>query len=55
MIDIDTFHFLHEKHRDLIPVVAKSLDDMKKSGRIEEIIGNAIRNMISAEKEKPQN
>lgn len=55
LIDIDTFHFLHEKHRDLIPVVAKSLDDMKKSGRIEEIIGNAIRNMISAEKEKPQN
>lgn len=46
---IDTYHFLHEKNRDLIPRISASLTDMKSRGRIKEITDETIKAMIRDE------
>lgn len=34
---IETYHYLHEKHRDLIPRVEKVLQEMQASGELEQL------------------
>lgn len=38
LIYIDTFHYLHEKNKDLVPLIQASLQEMRDSGRIDEIV-----------------
>lgn len=38
LIFFNTFHYLHEKNKDLVPLIQKSLQKMKDSGRIDEVV-----------------
>lgn len=53
LITIDTYHYLHEKNRALIPRVAKVLAEMKERGRIDEIINATISDLIAGRTSLP--
>ena len=53
VLTIDTYHYLHEKHRGLIPRVAKVLAEMKESGRIDAIIDTVISDLIAGRTSLP--
>ena len=42
-------HFLHVRHRELVPKIAKSLRQMKESGRIQELREETAAKLIAGE------
>lgn len=42
LLKVDTYHYLHEKNKDIVPLIDKQLKKMQKSGRILEIVEEQI-------------
>jgi polar amino acid transport system substrate-binding protein len=43
---IPLYHFLHERHRDLVPRVEKALREMQASGELERVQQQAMARML---------
>lgn len=42
LLKVDTYHYLHEKNKDIVPLIDIQLKKMQKSGRILEIVEEQI-------------
>jgi len=43
----EIYHFLHEKHRDLIPKVEQVLSEMQSSGELERLRKQIVENYLA--------
>ena len=44
---VEIYHYLHEKHRDLIPTVEKVIQEMQASGELEQLRAKIIEQFLS--------
>ncbi|MEH6473296.1 MAG: transporter substrate-binding domain-containing protein [Halopseudomonas sp.] len=42
LIHIETFHYLHQKNSDLVPAITRALQQMRDSGRIDQIVADNL-------------